>query len=320
MKHSIDQWKQTETRPEVCTRRDFICRATLAVAGAGLFEAGCSRSLDADSKPLFTGIGITTRLDRVAESAACGADYIAESVARFLMPDQPESVFAEQRKLAAAAPIPVRGCNSFLRDRRLRCVGPDADHPRVLAFAETAFRRLSEVGGEFIGFGSNTARQIPDGWPRERAGEQFVELLRAMGPLAEKHNIVVSVESQRTAECNYLNHISEVLEVVVAANHPNIRVLADVYHMAVMGDTAAEVEQAGPWVGLVEIAEKENRTLPGMAGDDFRPYFAALARGGYSGLINIEGNGSTEQLTNAFATVRHQAEDASASPAQYLNA
>lgn len=265
--------------------------------------------------PLFTGVGIATSLNRAQEMAGCGADFLVESVARFLMPDQSDEAFAVQRERAAAAPIPVLGCNSFLRDPRLRCVGPDADHPRVLAFAETAFRRLRQVGGGFIGFGSNTSRQIPEGWPRERAGEQFVELLRAMGPLAERHNIVVSVESQRTAECNYLNHIEEVRDVVVAANQPGIRVLADVYHMAVMGDTVADMERAAPWVGLVEIAEKENRTLPGVAGDDFRPYFAALVRGGYSGPIGIEANGTTEELTRAFATVRQQAAEASAAQA-----
>ena len=130
-----------------------------------------------------------------------------------------------------------------------------------------------------------------------------------MGPLAAEHGITVSVEQQRTVECNYLNRIDEVVAVVSAANHPNIRVLADLYHMAVMGDAPADLDRAMPWVGLVELAEKEQRTVPGVAGDDFRPWLAALVRGGYSGYVNIEGNGTTEQLANAFATLRRQAAD-----------
>jgi sugar phosphate isomerase/epimerase len=177
----------------------------------------------------------------------------------------------------------------------------------VLAFAGIAFRRLASVGGKFSGFGSGSARQLPDGWPKERADEQFVALLRQMGPLAAEHGIVISVEQQRTAECNYLNHLAEVIAVVKAADHPNIRVLADLYHMAVMGDTLADLDRAAGLVGLVELAEKEKRTLPGVAGDDFRPQFAALARGGYRGHISIEGNGTPEQLKNAFATIRQQA-------------
>jgi sugar phosphate isomerase/epimerase len=257
-------------------------------------------------RALFAGIGITGPLRRAAEFKAAGADYIVPSVADFLMPDRPEAEFEEQREIAARGALPVLGCNSFLRHSRLRCTGPDADHATVLEFSETAFRRLARAGGKFIGFGSNTSRQIPDGWPKARADEQFVALLQAMGPLAAKHGISVSVEQQRRIECNYLNRIGEVVAVVTAANHASIRVLADLYHMAVMGDTPADLDRAMPWVALVELAEKENRTLPGIAGDDFRPWFAALARGGYKGYISIEGDGTPQQLATAFATIAHQ--------------
>ena len=292
------------------TRREFLQRTALLVAGATLPALALSTTHAANQsqrRRLFAGIGITAPITRAAELKAAGADYLAPAVADFLMPDRLESEFDEQLAIVARGLLPVLGCNSFLRHPRLRCTGPDADHAAVLAFSETAFRRLAKAGGKFIGFGSNTSRQIPDGWPRARADEQFIALLRATGPLAAKHGITVSVEQQRTAECNYLNRIEEVVTVVSAANHPNIRVLADLYHMPVMGDTPADLARAMPWVGLVEIAEKENRTLPGVAGDDFRPWFAELARGGYTGYINIEGNGTAAQLTNAFTTLRQQA-------------
>jgi len=288
-------------------RRTFLWRAALAAAG---MLAGSQSWLRAEPpKRLFSGIGITARLERAAELKAAGADYLVETVERLVMPDRPEADFEDRLRLVTASPLPVRGCNSFLRHPRLRCTGPDADHEAVLAFAETAFRRLARAGGTFIGFGSNTSRQVPDGWPRERADEQFVSLLRRMGPLAAKHGIVVAVEQLRTSECNYLNRLGEVVRVVDAVDHPAIRVLADLFHMAVMGDTPGDLSAAMPWVALVEIAEKEKRTVPGVAGDDFRPYFAALARGGSSGPINIEADGTPGQLKNAFETIRRQAAD-----------
>jgi sugar phosphate isomerase/epimerase len=198
------------------------------------------------------------------------------------------------------------GCNSFLRDRRLRCTGPDADHPRVLAFAETAFRRLRAVGGEYIVFGSNTARQLPPGWPKARGDEQFVALLKAMGPLAARYGITVAVEAQQASECNYLNRLDEVVAVVAAAGQPAIRVLADIFHMMRMGDTPADLAQAMPWVAVVELAEQANRTLPGVAGDDFRPYFGALAAGGFSGRMDIEADGTPGQIKAAFAAIARQ--------------
>ena len=180
----------------------------------------------------------------------------------------------------------------------------------MLAYAETAFARLRSLGGEYIVFGSNSARRIPDGWSKPQADEQFVALLRAMAPGARRHRITVGVEMQRSQECNYLNVIDEVVNVVAPVNHPNIRVLADLYHMRVMGDSPEKLAAAMPWVGLVEMAEREQRTLPGVAGDDFRPFLEVLARGGFHGLLDIEGDGTAEQLRQAFITVAAQSADA----------
>lgn len=287
-------------------RRKFITHTglTLAVSRfAPQLFASTSRT------PLFTAVGITAALDRAAELEGYGADYIVPTVADLLMPDKPDAEFAKMQKLAAQSPLPIVGCNSFLRHPSLRCNGPDADHPRVLSFSEIAFGRLAKLGGSMIGFGSNTSRQIPDDWPKERADEQFMELLSKMGPLAAEHGITVAIESQRTQECNYLNTINEVYDVVTPVNHPNIRILADFYHMAVMGDTPEDLKKAAPWVSLVEVAEKEERTVPGVMGDDFRPYMKSLAEGGYSGYISIEGNGNAEQLRGTFQEIKMQASD-----------
>ena len=231
-------------------RRALVRHAALAATGVALARAWPTA---APAGRLFSACGITAPVARAAELQAVGAEYLVEHVADFLMPDAPDAAFERQRERAAAAPIPVRGCNVFLKTG-LRCTGPDADHARVLAYAAIAFERLARAGGSFSGLGSSDARRIPEGWPTARADEQFIALLKAMAPLAARHHITVSVESQRREEVNYLNRIAEVVAVVAAVDHPNIRVLADFYHMAVMGDSPADIEAAGPWVALTEIA------------------------------------------------------------------
>jgi sugar phosphate isomerase/epimerase len=299
-------------RPRSSSRRALL-KAAGAVALTGALSAhGAQRAHAA----LFSAIGITASIDRAAQLKALGAEFIVESVAEFLLPFASDAEFAANLAKAKAAPLRVRGCNSFLRDPSLVCVGPKADHPRVLGYAETAFARLRQLGGEYIVFGSNSARRIPDGWSKTQADEQFIALLKAMGPLALQHGITVGVEMQQSKECNYLNFIEEVVNVVEPVNHPNIRVLADLFHMRVMGDTPKQLAAAMPWVGVVELAERAQRTLPGVAGDDFRPFFAVLARGGYRGLVDIEGDGTAEQLRNAFTTVAAQARDAVRTPAR----
>ncbi len=296
-------------------RRRFLQANAALTALTAVTMAATIPPLSAAPRPMrgasiFSAIGITAKVERAAALEALGAEFIVESVADFLMPFADENEFAANKARALAAALPVRGCNSFMRDPSLVCVGPRADHARVLAYAATAFRRLREIGGEYIVFGSNTARRIPAGWDKARADQQFMALLEAMAPLAKAHGITVGVEMQRTSECNYLNHIDEVVSVVAPLNHPNIRVLADLFHMRVMGDTPEQLRAAMPWVGVVELAEHERRTLPGVAGDDFRPYFTALARGGYAGLVDIEGDGTAAQLRRAFEVVRSQAAEA----------
>jgi sugar phosphate isomerase/epimerase len=284
-------------------------RRTLLAGAVGLAGAAPVRYAFA-ARRLFGALGITAKLERAAELKGLGADFIVESVADFLVPLASDAEFAANRARAKAAPLRIRGCNSFMRDPSLICVGPKADHARVLGYSATAFARLQQLGGEYTVFGSNTARRIPEGWSKAQADEQFIALLKAMAPLAKQHDITVAVEMQRRQECNYLNYIDEVVNVVAPVNHPNIRVLADLFHMRVMGDTPQKLADAMRWVAIVELAEREQRTLPGVAGDDFRPFFEVLARHGFHGPADIEGDGSPEQLRNAFVTVRSQAADA----------
>lgn len=288
-------------------RRQFLQSASLASVGLVL---GARPARAAVPRRLFSGLGVTAALDRAAEVKAAGADYLVESVGRFLMPERPDADFAPMLERAQAAPLPLVGCNGFLRDPKLRCTGPDADHPRVLDFAAVAFRRLKQAGGEFIVFGSAGSRRIPEGFPKEKADEQFIALLSRMGPLAVEAGVSVFVEQLQQRECNYLMHLREVAHVVAQTNHPNIRALADIYHMTNMGDTPADLERALPWVALMEIAEKEQRTAPGVVGEDFRPFFAVLAKGGYQGRITIEGRWNAEQLKNAFAEIGKQSAEA----------
>jgi hypothetical protein len=65
---------------------------------------------------------------------------------------------------------------------------------------------------------------------------------------------------------------------------------------------------AGPLLQHVHIAEKDRRTPPGEAGDDFRPYLRALRRAGYTGDISFEcrWDDLPAQLPAALKALREQ--------------
>jgi sugar phosphate isomerase/epimerase len=252
-------------------------------------------------------MGIATKLEKAAMVKAAGAEFLTLGVADLLVPDKPEAEFEKNLARLKSAPLPVLACNSFIRPAHLRCVGPEANHDLVLDWAETTFRRMKIAGGKFIVLGSGGARKIPEGWTKEKADKQFVALLKRMGPLAETHGITVTVEQLQASECNYINRIGEAAELLRAVAHPKIRLLADLFHMAKMDDTPADLKAAMDVVVHVEIAEKKSRTAPGVHGDDFRPFFRVLREAKYNGAISIEGNWTDAQLAPAFAEIAKQA-------------
>jgi len=288
-------------------RRDFL--KTCALAGLGVPLASRAVAESPAAAPLFSAMGCSGSLDRAARLKSQGASFLTVGTGDFLVPDQADEVFAKNLELLARSPLPVLACNGFIRPANLLCVGKDANHDDVLKWSETAFRRLKQANGKFIVFGSSGSRRLRGGWTKDRADVQFVALLKRMGPLAGKHGVTVVVEQLQGSECNFLNRISDAAKLIREAAHPNIRVLADLFHMAREGDTPADLKAAMDVVAHVEIAEKEERTYPGVKGDDFRPWFRILREAGYQGAISIEGRGTDDQLGPAFEEIAKQARD-----------
>lgn len=283
-------------------RRTWLRTGALTLAACSLRAAE-----GGSGGTVFTSMGMSGSKADAPGLKEAGASFLTLSTSAFLVPDKDEAAFEVQREAMADSALPVLACNGFLPGT-MRCIGPDPTHEAILKWADTAFRRLAKAGGRFIVFGSSAARRLPDGFPRAEAEEQFSELLRNMGGLAAAHKVTVVVEQLRAAECNFINHIAQAAKLIRAANHPNVRILADLYHMRVMGDTPADFRDALDVVAHMEIAEKDERSYPGVKGDDFRPFFRVLHEAGWKGAISIEGRGDPSQWAAAFRTIREQSD------------
>lgn len=292
------------------TRRGFCRTGALALPATLLAQRAMSQDAAPAKKPLFSAVGMSGSLNRAAMLKERGVEFLTVGTGDLLVPDKPDAEFEKSLAKLAESPLPVLACNGFIRPAHLRCVGSEANHDQVLEWSETAFRRLKQARGKFIVFGSGGSRALKDGWPKDKADAQFVALLKRMGPLAEKHGVTVVVEQLQASECNYINRIGEAAALIRQAGHPNIRLLADLFHMARMGDTPADLKAAMDVIVHIEIAEKEERTYPGVKGDDFRPFFRVLREAGYHGAVSIEGKGTDEQIAPAIKEILKQASEA----------
>ena len=246
-------------------------------------------------------------LDFASAARACGLDYMEANVSGFLVPEQPDSVFAQNRALAAECQPPIYSANGFF-PRDIVVVGPDADLERAGRYAEVAIRRASEIGIKILVLGSSRSRSIPEGFSREEAEEQFLSLLKGMAPAAEKYGVIVAIEPLQKSETNFINTVKEGAEMARKTGSPNIAVIADFYHMAREGESPDDIVGAADKLVHCHIAEVENRTAPGVAGDDFTPYLKALKQIHYTGGISFECGWKdiNEQLPVAVQVLKEQ--------------
>jgi len=235
----------------------------------------------------LTEFGVCTSVSNADMLAAHGYTYIEESVGRFLMPAKSEEEFNEMLQQAQNAAIPVKACNSFIPGS-LKSVGPDAVHPEILEYMEIAFRRAQKAGVEYIVFGSGGSRAVPEGFSKEEALRQFTDLCSQMAPIAARYDVVVVLEPLNKKECNLINSVLEGGVIVEEVNHPNFRLLADIYHMMMDGEGPESIEKYGHLIHHTHIAEKEGRAAPGTHNEDFTAYFKALKEVGYEGKMSVE--------------------------------
>lgn len=302
-------------RPFSLSRRAMLRWA--GVSALAVTSGSLERLLAVDVPPTIAGgratiaFGVCKGKDKGAMIKAAGGDYIEDAVQGLLIPQKSDAEFEPRIAAIAAAVLPVKACNGFL-PKTLPSVGENAAHDAIVAYADVAFRRAKLVGIENITFGSGDSRRIPEGFSADRAKNQFTDLLIRMGPVAAAHGVTVSVEPLRKEECNFLNNVREVADVVGSAAHPNVGITADLYHMVLGGDVPEDLEKNIRLLKHFHIAEKAKRALPGVAGDDFRPWFKMLNRNGWKGRISIEAGGDADEAayTKSFAYLRQQLAEA----------
>jgi sugar phosphate isomerase/epimerase len=231
--------------------------------------------------------GVCVSLAQVEEVLPSKPDFIEENIQSFLKPNEPDAAFAANLAAARKSPVPIAASNCFLPGS-LKCTGPDVKMDALLKWASVAFPRAKASGMEILVFGSGGARKYPDGFDPKRAFSQYVELLKKLGPLAAQAGIVLVVEPLNHGETNLINSLAEGAEAVRGAEHPNVQLLADLFHMLRDGEPADEIVKVGKLLRHAHLAENKNRAAPGTSNEDFRPYFAALKKAGYDRRMALE--------------------------------
>lgn len=243
-------------------------------------------------------------------SPAPGIDYLEGFTQELLLPETPEETRAKPAEAILAKGFTLPASNRFVPPD-LKVVGPVIDYARLDRFAANCFRRAKEINMTLIVFGSAGARMIPEGFSAATAFEQYVDVLRQLGPLAEEQGVTLLVEPLNRGECNCVNTILEGAEAVRRANNRGVQLLVDIFHMLRNGESADDIVKVAPLIKHAHMAENKDRAAPGIHNENLRPFYRALKRAGYNGKLTIEADWTDfpAQVGPAITALRGQLRD-----------
>ncbi len=231
--------------------------------------------------------GICTAVENAAAVQAAGWDFVEENVQGLLQGQLPDDQW-KGRDRVEKSPLPVPAANCLVPGG-LKITGPEANLEKLTAYMSNVLKRAPQVGMKTLVFGSGGARNVPEGFDRERARSQIIAFLKMAAPMAQANGVTIVAEHLNRGECNIINSVKEAMTYVKAVDHPSFQCLVDSWHFWLEEEPLEDLKAAMPWIRHVHLADKEGRVAPGLSGkSDYRPFMSVLKQGGYNGPISVE--------------------------------
>ena len=128
----------------------------------------------------------------------------------------------------------------------------------------------------------------------------LVECSKRCGDLAAKAGVTLIVEPLNTKVNHkgyFLSNCVDGLRLMKEVNHPNVRLLFDLYHEQVeRGDVIRTALAAMPFVRVFHVADNPGRNEPGTGEMNYANIYGAIAKAGYEGYITMEYVPKQEQV------------------------
>jgi len=239
-------------------------------------------------------IGICTDFkdfEKMEKLKKIGFDFFEFNFFEIGMSDEALVDAAVEKVKELGAAVPSMNC-LLLGDFRM--TGPEADHDKIAVFVDKTLQRAVRFGTKNFVLGSGYARSVPEGFLREEGILQMKSLFAdKLLPIFKKYDCYLSVEELSPADSNLYNSCREVMETIKEINHPNLKLLVDLYHASLGGDTIEELASYKGYVSHVHIASPKNQRMVPLPddGEDYAGFFEALKTADYQAAnISLEGN------------------------------
>jgi D-psicose/D-tagatose/L-ribulose 3-epimerase len=253
---------------------------------------GAAAVLPVSAKTSEIEIGVCGSADDFEKAERAGFDYYEPSAAATAVLS--EEAFADFAKRVSKSRIKCDCFNGFIRT--LTVTGTAVDNDALNKYMNGALDRCRTLGASIVVWGSASSRNIPDGFPRDRAWQQMVSFLRMAAPLAEARNIVIAIEPLRKQESNIINSGAEAFRLVREVGHSHVKMIIDYYHLSEEHEDPKILEEARDEIVHLHFANPKGRVWPKDPAEDpgYGAFFAMLKKTGFRGGLSIEGKGTFE--------------------------
>ena len=213
-----------------------------------------------------------------------GYDFIEVPLAPLGLEDR--ATFAASRRAVLNSPLPTLAFN-VLFPRDFKVVGPSVDVHRIRNYLARAAELLADAQAHVIVFGSGWARNIPENWSRPRGEDQFLQTLSWCADALKGTGITLAIEPLNRKETNLVNSVEEGARYARQINRPEIRLLADFYHMDEEQEPLETLRTHGEWLVHIHVADS-GRKNPGTGTYNYERFFDHLEAISYAGTISAE--------------------------------
>ena len=229
-------------------------------------------------------IGWCAPLSKAELLRSMGYDFIEVPLSPFGLED--DESLKRAKAVVSKVPLPMRTFNWFF-PQDMQIVGPNVDARRIKGYLARAAELMHAAKAKVGGAGSGWARSVPEGWDRARAGEQLLSTFDWCADALVGTGVILAIEPQNRKETNIIRTVSEAMRLAQLVNRPEVRVMADFYHMDEESEPLDNLRAHGSWLVHMQCTGT-GRLSPGTGSYDYVRFFDSLIDGGYTGGVSVE--------------------------------
>jgi len=221
--------------------------------------------------------------------------YHGIEIAPFTLSSSAEDITANQ----------IKETRQIIEDQELEVVGlhwlfagptglhittdDDKIRARTKEYLSLLLDLCSGLGGNVLVLGSPKQRSIEEGQTKEDCWDRAVELLGSVLDKAGRLGLTICIEPLSPVETNFINTVSEAMQMVRQINHPNFKIHLDVKAMCSEERPVPDIIRS---VQVEDIGHfhvnDPNLYGPGMGDLDYEPIAAAIRDVGWDEWLSVE--------------------------------